>query len=128
MTTDERDERLRKIRERRKEFGTGLTDIDFLLSEVERLREHNESLRLAVNGCVAWAKSAYQWEGFWYDVDWKPESAANKNGKKLRDFLKHFEDVLQDKDASERLRSAILEERDACAAAAEKSPPTAAGR
>jgi hypothetical protein len=51
-----------------------------------------EALRL-VTGVVGWARSTYYWEDFWHDMRWTPEGQADRNGKKLRDWIASFEEV-----------------------------------
>lgn len=52
------------------------------------------SEREYVEAVVEWAKAAYGWEAFWDDMNWKPTSQFDKNGKKLRDFIAEGEALM----------------------------------
>ena len=61
------------------------------LDELVAVRTERDAALEQVKAVLDWAIKAYHWEHFWVDRGWRPESAFDANGKKLRDFIEKMQ-------------------------------------
>ena len=72
-----------------------VNDVRDILAELDAVRAERDAALTQVKAVLEWAIKAYHWEHFWVDRKWITESAFDRNGKKLRDFIEQMQRIVK---------------------------------